>query len=69
MDSGLKLKRVREKLGLRYRQVEQASNLIAKNIVTWTTSLVSVGWRTLRIKALYRACIVSTAFAPSTGWI
>ena len=30
MDPGLKLKRVREKLGLRYRQVEQASNLIAK---------------------------------------
>ena len=30
MDPGLKLKKVREKLGLRYRQVEQASNLIAQ---------------------------------------
>ena len=30
MDPGLKLKRAREKLGLRYRQVEQASNLIAQ---------------------------------------
>ena len=30
MDAGLKLKRIREKLGLRYRQVEQASNLIAQ---------------------------------------
>ena len=30
MDAGLKLKRVREKLGLRYRQVEQASTLIAQ---------------------------------------
>lgn len=30
MDGGLKLKRTREKLGLRYRQVEQASNLIAQ---------------------------------------
>ena len=30
MDAGLKLKRIREKLGLRYRQVEQASNLLAQ---------------------------------------
>jgi transcriptional regulator with XRE-family HTH domain len=30
MDAGLKLKRIREKLGLRYRQVERASNLIAQ---------------------------------------
>lgn len=30
MDAGLKLKRIREKLGLRYRQVEHASNLIAR---------------------------------------
>lgn len=30
VDAGLRLKRVREKLGLRYRQVEQASNLIAQ---------------------------------------
>ncbi len=29
MDAGLRLKRIRENLGLRYRQVEQASNLIA----------------------------------------
>ena len=31
MDAGLKLKRIREKLGLRFRQVEKASNLIADN--------------------------------------
>lgn len=30
MDSGLKLKRVREKLGLRFREVEQASQLISQ---------------------------------------
>ncbi len=30
MDAGLKLKRIRECLELRYRQVEQASNLIAE---------------------------------------
>ncbi len=30
LSPGLRLKRAREKLGLRYRQVEQASNLIAK---------------------------------------
>ncbi len=30
MDAGLRLKKVRENLGLRYRQVEQASNLIAQ---------------------------------------
>jgi transcriptional regulator with XRE-family HTH domain len=30
MDAGLKLKRIRENLGLRYRQVETASNLIAQ---------------------------------------
>lgn len=30
MDAGLKLKKIRENLGLRYRQVEQASNLIAQ---------------------------------------
>jgi len=30
MDAGLKLKKVRERLGLRYRQVEHASNLIAQ---------------------------------------
>ena len=30
MDAGLKLKKTRESLGLRYRQVEQASNLIAQ---------------------------------------
>jgi transcriptional regulator with XRE-family HTH domain len=29
MDAGLRLKRIRENLGLRYREVEQASNLIA----------------------------------------
>jgi len=31
MDAGIKLKGIREKLGLRYRQVEQASTLIAQH--------------------------------------
>ena len=66
MDAGLKLKKTRESLGLRYRQVEQASNLIAQrhrnlDYVVGLSRLADI-----ENKGVVPVSIDSTAFVPFT---
>lgn len=76
MDAGLKLKNVREKLGLRYREVEQASNRIAQRL---RSSDYAVGLSRLadienkgvvpNIHRLYSLCaIYRLDFEEVLGW-
>lgn len=76
MDAGLKLKNVREKLGLRYREVEQASNRIAQRL---RSSDYAVGLSRLadienkgvvpNIHRLYSLCaIYRLDFQEVMGW-
>ena len=76
MDPGLRLKNVRERLGLRYRDVEQASNIIAKrrkssDFVVGLSRLADIENRGVipSLHRLYSLCsIYRLDFEAALGW-